>query len=212
MSMASYIVGIDIGGTNTNIGVVRPDGTVAAFASMATEKDSGPAVCVSRMLKETNALLGQSEFRKGQVLGVGMGMPGCIDIANGTVISSPNFPSSWFDFPLRDSIAKALRVPAVIDNDARAAMVGEGWCGVAKGVQNYVVLTLGTGIGGGAMLGGRILRGANGYAGEFGHICVRPGGRTCGCTRQGCVEAYASGTGVLGNFRELSAAAGVPAP
>jgi glucokinase len=119
------------------------------------------------------------------------------------VLSSPNFPDSWFNVPLRDWIADGIGAPAVMDNDARAATLGEGWCGAAQGVRNYLVFTVGTGIGGGAVIDGRVLRGAHGFAGEFGHMCVRPGGRTCGCGRVGCLEAYASATGGLNHYREL---------
>jgi glucokinase len=197
-------IGIDIGGTDVKLGLVRPDGGVIALSSIPTRKDEGEPEAVRRIAAEARRLLSDKQIDLSAVRGIGIGMPGCIDAAGGVVLSSPNFPASWFNLPLRDDLAVALGgLPAAMDNDARAATLGEGWCGAAKGSRNYLVMTLGTGLGGGAVLDGRPLRGADGFAGEFGHICVHPGGRICGCGRRGCLEAYASATGVVGYYREL---------
>ena len=201
--MKSITIGLDIGGTDVKAGLVRADGTVAALSILPTRKEEGVGAAVKRMAAEARRLLAEAGAGAADVAGIGIGMPGCIDSAKGIVLSSPNFPASWFNLPLRDDLASELGVAAVIDNDARAATLGEGWCGAAKGVKNYLVMTLGTGLGGGAVIDGRVLKGAHGFAGEFGHICVHPGGRTCGCGRKGCLEAYASATGGLGHYREL---------
>ena len=201
--MKSIFIGIDIGGTDVKTGIIREDGFALGFSTIPTGKQDGPQGAVQRMAAEAKRLLKECDLSASQVSGVGIGMPGCIDSERGMVLSSPNFPASWFNVPLRDWIAEGIGAQAVMDNDARAATHGEGWCGAAKGVKHFIVLTLGTGLGGGAVIDGRVLRGAHGFAGEFGHICVHPGGRTCGCGRTGCVEAYASATGCLGHYREL---------
>ena len=201
--MKSIFIGLDIGGTEVKTGIVGEGGAVLGFSSIATVREAGPQDAVKRMAAEAKRLLKECGAAASDVKGIGIGMPGCIDTARGVVLSSPNFPASWFNVPLRDWIAEGIGAPAIMDNDARAATLGEGWCGAAKDVKNYLVLTLGTGRGGGAVSNGHILRGAHGFAGEFGHICVHPGGRKCGCGRSGCVEAYASVTGVLGLYRDL---------
>lgn len=207
--MKSIFIGIDIGGTDVKTGIIRDDGSVLGFSAIPTNKQEGPKSACQRIVAEAKRLLEESGVKVAQVGGAGIGMPGCIDAEQGVVLSSPNFPASWFNVPLRDWIGEGIGVPAVIDNDARAATHGEGWCGAAKGVRNFIVLTLGTGLGGGAVIDGRVLRGAHGFAGEFGHICVHSDGRKCGCGRTGCVEAYASVTGALGNYRELHGSDGV---
>jgi glucokinase len=201
--MKSAVIGLDIGGTEVKTGIVKHDGTVLGFSSIPTQKDDGEPAAAKRMLAEIRRLLQETGTAIADVSGIGIGMPGCIDAGRGIVLSSPNFPASWFNLPLRDDLGSGLGLPAVIDNDARAATLGEGWCGAAKGVRNYLIMTLGTGLGGGAVVDGKVLRGAHGFAGEFGHICVHPGGRTCGCGRKGCLEAYASATGALGHYAEL---------
>jgi glucokinase len=196
------IIGVDIGGTDTKIGIVQLDGQLLGMTSLVTQSQEGPAICLERVNTEIRRLVKDVGIRGGRPAGVGIGMPGCLDTVQGLVISSPNFPESWFHYPLRDAIASGVELPAVLDNDARAATLGEGWLGAAHGCDNYLVLTLGTGIGGGAVVDGQILRGAQGLAGEFGHMSVYPNGRQCKCGKKGCLEAYASATAVLSNFYE----------
>ena len=127
--------------------------------------------------------------------------------ATGTVVASPNLPG-WHDVPLRDRVAAALGLPVLLENDANAAAFGEYWRGAGQGCASMVLLTLGTGVGGGLVLGGELWRGADGMAGEIGHITVEPGGRTCRCGNAGCLETYASATGIVDRYRELSGGRG----
>jgi glucokinase len=139
----------------------------------------------------------------GTVRGVMLGAPGIIARDQGTVVSSPNLPG-WRDVPLRRLVAEAVGMPVSLENDANAAAYGEYWRGAGRGCASMVLLTLGTGVGGGLVLGGSLWRGADGMAGEIGHITIEPGGRTCRCGNAGCLETYASATGIVDRYRELA--------
>jgi glucokinase len=127
-------------------------------------------------------------------VGVGIGSPGPLDTKKGIVILTPNL--GWTNMPLRDRIAEGVNLPAVLDNDANCAIYGEWWRGAARGVQDVVGLTIGTGIGGGIVLGGEIYHGASDAAGEIGHMTIEADGRLCNCGNHGCLEAYASGPAI----------------
>ena len=129
-----------------------------------------------------------------QVLGVGIGCPGSIDRTSGLVRTTPNL--GWVDYPISRKIANALQLPTVLDNDANCATYAEWWRGAGQGVEHLVGITVGTGVGGGVMLGGRIMRGASGSAGEVGHTTIDLNGRRCSCGNYGCLEAYASGSSI----------------
>jgi len=131
---------------------------------------------------------------------VGMGSPGPLDRAKGIVIVTPNL--GWKNFPLRDEIAKRVRLDATLDNDANCATLGEFWCGAAKGGRNVIGMTLGTGIGGGLILEGKLYHGASDVAGEIGHTTIDSTGRRCKCGNYGCLEAYASGPAIAERARE----------
>jgi glucokinase len=142
--------------------------------------------------------------------GIGIGVPGIIDLATGMVRESPNLPG-WSDFPVRDEIEKRLGARVVLENDANSAALGEKWLGAGKDVDSMAILTLGTGVGGGIVLDGRIWHGMNGMAGEFGHMTVEPGGHRCGCGNRGCLEQYASATAVVRMAQEAIAGGSAPA-
>ena len=131
-------------------------------------------------------------------------MPGIIDIETGLVRASPNLPD-WVDYPARAIIEQRLKTVVILENDANVAAFGEKWLGAAKDYSDVAMLTLGTGVGGGLVTGGTIWRGANGMAGEFGHITVEPDGHPCGCGNRGCLEQYASATAVVRMAREAIA-------
>src|SRR6185369_8737065 len=139
--------------------------------------------------------------------GMGIGVPGIIDLRTGMLRESPNLPG-WADYPVRDEIERRLATRVILDNDANVAALGEKWLGAAKAVDDMAMLTLGTGVGGGLVLGGRIWHGMTGMAGEFGHITVEPEGVQCNCGNRGCVEQYASASAIVRMARE-SIAAGV---
>jgi glucokinase len=213
-----YILGIDIGGTNIVIGAVTEDGsTVRGLLTEPTGVPDGSDVVIDRILRMSAAVIDKtrSEDRDAELLGVGIGAPGPLDRAKGLVIFTPNL--RWTNMPLRDRIGNALKLPAALDNDANCAMLGEHWVGAAKGAKNAVCFTLGTGIGGGIVVDGKLVHGASDVAGEIGHITIEVNGRRCGCGNEGCLEAYASGPAIArraceaieaGAVSEISAMAG----
>ncbi|MDX1646113.1 MAG: ROK family protein, partial [Longimicrobiales bacterium] len=133
-------------------------------------------------------------------VGVGIGCPGPLDLEAGVIISTPNL--GWDGYPIRDRIAEAVALPASLDNDANCATYGEWWQGAARGLSSVVGVTLGTGIGGGLIVDGRLVRGASGSAGELGHMTLDLTGRRCACGNYGCLEAYASGPNIAARARE----------
>jgi glucokinase len=188
-----YIVGIDIGGTNIVVGTVAEDGSeLLGLVSEPTLPEQGPDAVVARIVKLTRASIAQAPGR--EIAGVGIGSPGPLDTKKGLVLLTPNL--GWVNMPLRDRLASALGLPATLDNDANCAIFGEWWRGAARGVNHVVGLTIGTGIGGGIVLGGQIYHGASDIAGEIGHMTIDSNGRRCKCGNYGCLEAYASGPAI----------------
>lgn len=199
MSDERYIVGVDLGGTSINVGVVPFDGSrVLAMRSSPTGADKGPKHVVDRittMIREAMSdAAREADIPDGGFIGIGLGSPGPLDRATGTVIETPNL--GWRNFPLRDLVSNAIGLPAELDNDANAATLGEWWAGAARGVDNVIGVTLGTGIGGGIVLGGKIFHGVSDAAGEIGHMSIASTGRKCKCGNYGCLEAYASGPAI----------------
>lgn len=200
-----FIIGVDLGGTNIVAGAMPEDGSrELAVRSEPTHAEQGAEAVVERItrmirdvmfdaMRETGA--GASTF-----LGVGIGSPGPLDRERGIVIVTPNL--GWRDFPLRDEIARRVGLPATLDNDANCATLGEWWQGAAQGARNVVGLTIGTGIGGGLILEGRLYHGASDVAGEIGHATIDSTGRRCKCGNYGCLEAYASGPAIADRARE----------
>ena len=188
-----YVVGIDLGGTNIVVGTVAEDGSeLLGLVSEPTLPEQGGDAVVARIVKLARASMAQAKGK--EIVGVGIGSPGPLDTKTGIVILTPNL--GWTNMPLRDRIAEAVKLPTVLDNDANCAIYGEWWRGAARGVQNVVGLTIGTGIGGGIVLGGEIYHGASDAAGEIGHMTINANGRLCNCGNHGCLEAYASGPAI----------------
>ena len=192
-----WIIGVDIGGTNLVVGAVSEDGRqVRGLVSEPTGAPDGPDSVIGRILTMANGVIAQAhrEDSSANIIGVGIGSPGPLDRTRGVVIFTPNL--RWKDMPVRDRIGEGLGLPASLDNDANCAMLGEHWRGAAQGAQNAVCLTIGTGIGGGIVIGGQLVHGASDVAGEIGHITIEVNGRRCGCGNDGCLEAYASGPAI----------------
>lgn len=192
-----YILGIDIGGTNLVVGAVTEDGTeVRSLATEPTGVPDGPDMVIQRIIQMAEKAIARTKAddRYADILGVGVGAPGPLDRKNGVVILTPNL--RWTNMPLRDRIGNALQLPAALDNDANCAMLGEHWVGAAKGARHAVTFTIGTGIGGGIVVDGKLVHGASDVAGEIGHITIDVNGRRCGCGNDGCLEAYASGPAI----------------
>jgi glucokinase len=183
-------MGIDIGGTKVLAGVVDPDGNVLAHARRDTPAEDGPKI-VSRVVEVIRELADAHE-----VEAVGIGAAGWIDAKRSTVLFAPNL--AWRNEPLRDEVARHIPVPVVVENDANVAAWAEFQFGAAADAnESMVMFTIGTGIGGALVLGGELIRGANGIAGELGHMLAVPDGHPCGCGRRGCIEQYASGNALV---------------
>ena len=188
-----WIAGVDIGGTNLRVGLVPFDGGAPGVVRQErTIPERGPAHVVARIVDMLRSAVGEVGW--GTVAGVGVGCPGPVDRGAGVVLETPNL--GWRNVPLRDLIAEATGLPVTLDNDANCAAYGEWWQGAGRGAERLIGLTLGTGIGGGIVLGGEIYHGASDAAGEVGHMSVDFDGRLCACGSRGCVEAYASGPGI----------------
>src|SRR5690606_22258033 len=176
---------------------VLRDGTrVAAMRNEPTIRESGADAVLARIvalghevMEETRALEPGAEF-----IGVGAGAPGPLDTKTGVVLLTPNL--GWVDYPLAERLRTGLDLPVEIDNDANCAVLGEWWMGAARGTRHAIGLTIGTGIGGGIIMGGRLYHGASDSAGEIGHITIDSNGRRCACGNYGCLEAYAAGPAI----------------
>lgn len=193
---------VDIGGTKLDVGIVDRDGVVLQRARATTPADGSADDMLDVIVALADEVRSQSD-RPPVVCGVGTGGPMTRD---GATVSPVNIPA-WRDFPLRDRLASAVRLPTHIDNDAKALALAEGWLGAAQGVRDYIAMVVSTGVGGGIVLDGRLLDGAQGNAGHIGHICVEPDGRACGCGARGCLEAEASGTAIAAMTGRPAAAA-----
>lgn len=186
-------IGIDLGGSHVTAGIVGEDGTILGQYEQDIEDRSFDAVVTAL---ETMAGSALKDSKAKGAIGIGVGSPGNIDPASGAVLYSPNF--LWADVPLGERLRKQFSLPVFVANDARCATLGEYTFGTGKGTQNFVLLTLGTGIGGGIVSGGQLLIGNRAGAGEIGHHQIHPnGGFICGCGKTGCFEAQASGTGLI---------------
>jgi glucokinase len=192
-----FAIGVDLGGTTIKSLAVDETGRIAARASRPTDVHAGQAQVVRNLAAAVEDLTRQldeqgSGLPAGMAKAIGVGVPGVLEVERGLVIASPNFPG-WEGFPLRERLEAAIGRPVLIENDANAAAVGEQWRGAAVGLKDFLFITLGTGVGGGVVLGGRLWRGPGGRAGEFGHMkVVAEGGEPCGCGSRGCLERYAN--------------------
>ena len=198
--MKEVTYGLDIGGTNSVIGIVDREGHILAEDIVSTRKypvvEDFVEACFSMMQK-----LKKSLDEEVKIMGIGIGAPNG-NYYNGTIEHPPNLV--WKGtIPLVDLFKKYFDLPIVLTNDANAAAMGEMIFGGAKGMKHFIEYTLGTGLGSGIVINGEILYGHTGFAGEIGHIIMKPGGRDCGCGRQGCLENYGSATGLVRTMHEL---------
>ena len=190
--MSKPIVAVDLGGTNIRFGLVSPKGEVLARSERRTEGQEGAGRTLERILDGIAEMLDQAS---GGVVGIGVGSPGPLD-SSGTILHSPNIPG-WGKMRLKDAVLKRFGLTCKVANDANCAALAEHWVGVGRGARNMVHYTLGTGIGGGVIVEGRLLEGRDRAGGELGHVTVVPDGLLCGCGNQGCLEAHASATGIV---------------
>jgi glucokinase len=204
-----YVLGIDIGGTNLVVGSVAEDGSrIVATANEPTGAEAGAKDVLERLvgLAERAIDATRREIPGAEILGVGVGAPGPLDTKRGIVLLTPNL--GWVNLPLRQIIHERLGLPAALDNDANCAVLGEWWVGAARGARTAIGITIGTGIGGGLILDGKLFHGASDVAGEIGHTTIDTEGRRCKCGNYGCLEAYASGPNIaLRAVEEIEAGA-----
>lgn len=191
-------VGIDLGGTFIKGGLVGASGEILEELQIPTEADGGPAHVLDRM-----ALLVRNLMETGgsSIRAVGIGVPGQVIIDKGLLVEAPNLPC-WENVYVAEEMEMRLHIPAILDNDANVAALGEYSYGAGRGSRNMLMVTLGTGVGGGLILNGEVYRGASGGAGEFGHMIIARDGALCGCGRRGCVEAYVGTGGILRILQE----------
>lgn len=192
--MAEYSIGVDLGGTNLRAAAIDRSGKMLDKISGATDFVNGREAVLHDIVAAISSM--REKHGADGLAGIGVGVPGFIRIKEGFVTNSNNLPYLE-NFPVRDELSRRLATAVVLENDAKAAALGERWMGAAKGVDDLVLLTLGTGIGGGIISGGKVLRGFVGMAGELGHITVVPNGNPCGCGNRGCLEKHASATAIV---------------
>ena len=205
--MSRYSIGVDLGGTNLRAAAIDQSGVIVEKLSGRTNLTAGRDAVVGDI---AGSVLRLCERCGRSPSGIGIGVPGIIDMARGVIAISPNLPG-FEDFPVRDEIERRLKAPVILENDANAAALGEKWMGAGKNVDDLVLLTLGTGIGGGIIHRGQIVHGSVGMAGELGHVKVVRDGNPCGCGSRGCLEAHASATAVCAMARLLSLGDGLAA-
>jgi len=194
------VIGIDLGGTSVSSAVVDDSGCISHQARLSVSGSRTAKEVINRLL--TCVGMTMDSCGRDRVVGVGVGTPGLIAKETGTVVYAPNVPE-WEDLPLQSLLRDRIGLPITIENDANSAAIGEHWVGVAAGHKNILCITLGTGVGGAIIMNDEVWRGTNGASGEIGHMTVVENGRMCGCGAPGCLEAYASATGIAGQAREL---------
>ena len=191
--MSQYSIGVDLGGTNLRAAAIDERGTMIEKIAGSTHLKAGRDAVVDDMVQAISAL--RSRLADRTLAGVGVGVPGFIIMKTGVIVGSNNLPQ-FENYPVRDEIERRLGTKVILENDANAAALGEKWKGAGSDVEDLVLLTLGTGVGGGIISQGRVLEGALGMAGEIGHITVVPSGNPCGCGNTGCLEKHASATAI----------------
>lgn len=193
--MAKYVFGVDIGGTTVKIGLFSVEGELLSKWEITTRTDEGGKYILSDIAESIEDKLTEKLIDKEDVAGIGMGVPGPVK-ADGTVLRCVNL--GWGVFNAAEELEKIIGLPVKAGNDANMAALGEMWQGGGKGYQDIVMVTLGTGVGGGIIIGGKMLSGVNGAGGEIGHIQVNADeSEVCGCGRKGCLEQYTSATGIV---------------
>ncbi|MGI5974224.1 MAG: ROK family protein [Paludibacter sp.] len=195
-----YAIGIDIGGTNTVFGIVDTHGKVVSKSSVQTNQYPTPELIIDDIKKKLDPLI-EDVGGISNIKGIGIGAPNG-NHYTGNIEYAPNL--QWKGVvPLSKLMSDKFGIPAVITNDANAAAIGEMIYGAARGMKNFIMITLGTGVGSGIVIDGKLVYGHDGFAGELGHVCSVRDGRSCGCGRLGCLEAYASANGVARTAKEI---------
>lgn len=197
-----YYIGVDLGGTNIAAGLVNEDGKIIAHKSVPTLKERGIEKISEDMIRLCKEIMEENNLSDNDIHWVGVGTPGFIDSEKGIIIYSNNI--DIHNFEIVKVMKESLNLPVYVGNDADCAALGEVVAGSAKGCNNAIILTLGTGVGGGIIINGKIFSGSFPGGGELGHQVIVQGGRYCTCGRDGCLEAYASATGLIAMAKEAA--------
>jgi glucokinase len=202
-SKPPYFVGVDVGGTNIKIGVVDDLGRPLSWTSIATEVEKGPQAGIARMKQAVQQVIAEASLTVGKIARLGLGTPGTMDIAKGILLTPGNLPG-WWHFPIRDRLSEACGLTVTYGNDAGAAAYGEYWVGSGRVLHSMVMFTLGTGVGGGIIIGDLHVEGENSAGSELGHTIIdyHDEARVCSCSKRGHLEAYASASSVVKRTEE----------
>jgi glucokinase len=205
-------VGLDVGGTSMKAGVVDDVGHPLASVSLPTEAYRGQAFGLERMCETIRQAVVAAGLKMSDISAIGVATPGTMDIPGGLILDPPNL-KPWRNVPVRDHVRNAFQLPTAFQNDANAAAFGEFWAGAGRDVHSMVLFTLGTGVGGGIIVGDLVLEGEHSHGAELGHMKIEmTSPRQCGCGRWGCLEAYASATAVVKRAVEALSQPGVKSP
>lgn len=205
MTSGKYFVGLDVGGTTMKAAVVTSSGHPKPSVVLSTEAYKGQEHGLSQMCKAVEQATKAAGLTLADISGIGVATPGTMDIAAGIILDPPNL-KPWQNVPVKQHIHDFFKIPTAFQNDANAAAFGEFWVGAGKGTKSLVMFTLGTGVGGGIIVNGRVVEGEHSHGGEIGHMKIEMSNpRQCGCGRYGCLEAYASATAVVKRAQEIVA-------
>ncbi|MFD1412771.1 ROK family glucokinase [Oceanobacillus jeddahense] len=199
--MNELLVGVDIGGTTVKIGFITEDGNIKEKWEIPTDLTNEGTNIISDVWASIESKLREPLFNNSFIKGIGVGAPGFVDAHAGVIAEAVNI--GWKDINLAEELEKLANVPVYVENDANIAVLGENWVGAGNQSRNLIAITLGTGVGGGIIANGSILNGANGMAGEIGHIEVLEDGHLCNCGKRGCLETIASATGIVRQGMEM---------
>src|SRR5580765_8603818 len=201
--MPSFSIGVDLGGTNLRIAAVDAEGNLLQKLTVGAQISRGRDHVIEEMCSAIKSVAGGFQHAY-SLTGVGIGVPGIIEKKTGRVIKSPNLPD-WLNYPVKEEIERRLQSVVILENDANSAALGEYWLGAARDADAMIIITLGTGVGGGIVMNGDIWEGMTGMAGEFGHINIEPEGHPCNCGSRGCAEQLASATAIVRMAKEIIA-------
>ncbi|MFI3172849.1 MAG: ROK family protein [Eubacteriales bacterium] len=200
--MDKYYIGIDIGGTAVKIGLVNCNGTLLATSTASVNFDHYQTPIIDTVLKETDNFLNDNKISLTDIHGIGVSATGQVNTHNGCITGTAGHIANWLDTPISQILSQHYQKPVTVANDANCAAFGEKWMGAAKSHSNVIMITIGTGVGGGIIVNNTILSGSIGIAGELGHFSIKKDGIPCSCGNVGCLEQYASTTALVRRVRE----------
>lgn len=196
-----FYVGVDIGGTSFKGGIVNSDGKLLFSFKFPVNKNNKPEETINQIVNAIKQLLKDNNFRKEDIVGVGIGAPGMVDSVNGVITFAGNL--NWYDLPVKKLLEEGLNLPVRVTNDASAAALAEAKFGAGRKYNSFLMVTLGTGVGSGIVINGKLYEGNFGKGAEFGHSLLVMNGRECGCGRKGCLEAYVSATALTKDIEKM---------